>query len=309
MQILDRLIVPGLGIVIILATFILGVPLVYRVLLGILGLAAVGTYFTPQRVQVETRLAIAAAGLIILLIVSSTALWLSLVSFGAIAALQLPHRHTLRRNPATFTWLSALLKSARARRTGRVEGSGVADEETGVVAVSGDGKSRIQMPSWVLSLPAFVRVNVAGISGLVVGVLVLISVFLPWYGFLASAYGELAAGENLSLWAGAGELGLPAVRAFFFILLVLGVLSIISIGLPRAVAAIIAAVGFIVTLASYFYVFAEVEREAAELRSLGIGVTTLPAVGCLIAAVALLVMFVLQLIPRANRPRGAGGAG
>ena len=308
MHILERLIAPGLGVVIILATIILGVPIVYRVLLGILGLAAAGTYFAPHRVQVETRIVISALGLVILLIVSSTAFWLTLVSFGAIAALQLPHRHTLRRNPATFAWLSTVLKVARARQSGRADGSDAA-EGTGVAATAGDGKSRVQMPTVLRTLPGFVRVNVAGIGGLVAGVLVLASVFMPWYGFLASAYGEQAAGANLTLWAGAGELGLPALIAFFFILLVLGVLSIVSIGLHRAIAAIIAAVGFVVTLASYFYVFAEVEREAAELRSIGVGVTTLPAVGSLIAGLVFLVMFVLQLIPRANRSRVAGRTG
>lgn len=309
MQILDRFIVPSLGVVIILATFILDVLLVYRVLVGILGLAAISTYFAPRPVQVETRIAIAAVGLIILLIVSSTAFWLTLVSFAAIAAFQLPHRQTLRRNPATFAWLGTVLKAAQTRRFGRAASGGDAAKGTGSVAAAGDSKGRLQMPSAIHSLPGFVRVNVAGISGLVAGVLVLICVFMPWYGFLASAYGELVAGENLSLWAGASELGLPALRAFFFILLLLGVLTMISIGLPRAVGAIIAAVGFVVTLASYFYVFAEVEREAAELRSIGVGVITIPSAGCLITAVALLVMFVLQLIPRANRRRTTGGAG
>ena len=308
MHIVERLIAPGLGVVIILATIILDVPIVYRVLLGILGLAAAGTYFAPHRVQVETRIVISALGLVILLIVSSTAFWLTLVSFGAIAALQLPHRDTLRRNPATFAWLSTVLKVARARQSGRADGSDPA-EGTGVAATAGDGKSRVQMPSVIRTLPGFVRVNVAGIGGLVAGVLVLMSVFLPWFGFLAAAYGELAGGASVTLWAASGETGLPALRAFFFVLLVLGVFSIVSIGLPRAIAAIIAAVGFVVTLASYFYLFAEVEREAAELRSIGVDVLTLPTVGCIIAGMAFLVMFVLHLIPRANRSRGAGGAG
>ena len=116
MQIQERLIVPGLGIVILLSAFILGVPLVYQLLLGLLGLAAAGTYFAPSGVQVETRIAIAALGLIILLIVSSTAFWLTLLSFGAIAALQFPHRHTLQRQSATVTWLSTVLEAAQARR-------------------------------------------------------------------------------------------------------------------------------------------------------------------------------------------------
>ena len=304
MQIAERFIVSGLGIVILLVAFLLGVPLVYQVLLALLGLAAVGTYFAPPAVQVETRIVIAALGLIILLIVTSAAAWLALLSFGAIAALQFPHRHTLQRNPATIAWLNTVLKSAQARRAGRADGSGDAGEEGGERA--GDRESRFQMPSGVDALPGFVRVNVAGVSGLVAGVLVLTGVFMPWVGFLASAYGELAGGANLTLRAGAEELGLPALTAFFSLLLVLGVLSIISIGLPRAVAAIIAGAGFAVTVASYLYIFAEVEREAAELSTFGVDVITLPAAGALLAGLSLLVMFVLQLIPGANRSKRNG---
>ncbi len=301
MQIQERLIVPCLGVVILLSAFMLGVPLIYKLLLGLLGLAAVGTYFAPYRVQVETRVAIAALGLIILLIVSSTAFWLTLLSFGAIAALQFPHRHKLQRNPATIAWLRTVLAAAQARRFGMAEGSGDADEGAGVAAATVDGESRPQEPSGVGTLPGFVRMNAAGIGGLVVGVLVLLSVFMPWFGFLISAYGETAGGLNFNLRAAAQELNLPVLNGFFFILLVLALLSIVSIVLPRLVAAIAAGVGLAVTLASYLYVLAEVEREAAELSSIGVGATTLPAVGALLAGLCFLVMFVLQLIPAANR--------
>ena len=124
---------------------------------------------------------------------------------------------------------------------------------------------------------------------------------MPWYGFLVSVFGELVGGPNLTLRAGAEELELPALSAFFYILLVLGVLSIVSIGLPRLAAGIIAAAGSAVTPASYLYVFAEVEREAAEMRNIGFDALTIPAVGCLIAGLVFLVMLALHLIPAANR--------
>ena len=107
-------------------------------------------------------------------------------------------------------------------------------------------------------------------------------------------------GPNLSLRAGAEELGLSAVSAFFYLLLVLGVLSIVSIALPRLVAGIIAAAGFAVTLASYLYVFAQVEREAAATQHRRRRFDHSRA-GCLIAGFVFLVMLVLQLIPAANR--------
>lgn len=249
MQPYERLIVPSLGVVILLAAFLLGVPLVYKLLLGLLGLAAAGTYFVPHGVQVETRAAIATVGLVILLIVSSTAFWLTLLSFGAIAALQFPHRHALQRNPATIAWLSTVLKAAQARRAGRVGGGGGADEEAGAKAAAGDGESGPQAPSATGMLPGFVRMNLAGVGGLVAGVVVLLSVFMPWVGFLASAYGELAAG-SLSLRAASEELDLPALSWFFYVLIVLGALSVASVALPRAVAGMVAATGLVVTLAS-----------------------------------------------------------
>lgn len=294
------LIVPGLGVVILLATFVLGVPLVYQLFLGILGLAAAGTYFAPHRVQVETRILISAMGLIILLIVTSTAFWLTLLSFGAIAALQIQHRGTLQRSPATIAWLRTVVKAAQERRSGR-PGSGAAD--AGAMARAGSGESQLRAASGLVALPAFLRVNVAGIGGLVAGVVVLISVFLPWVNVLASAYGEMAADAHLTLRAAARELDLPALSAFFFVLVVLGVLSVLSIGLPRAVAGIIASAGLVVTLASYFYVFFEVESEATELSSIGVGVTALPAVGSMIAGLVFVAMSVLQIVPSLNQSR------
>ena len=286
MQIQERLIVPGLGIVILLSAFMLGVPLVYKLVLGLLGLAAAGTYLAPNRVQVETRVAIAALGLIILLIVTSTAFWLTLLSFGAIAALQFPHRHKLQRNPATIEWLGTVWRDIQARRSGRV-----------VEKVDGEGETTSP------TLPGFIRVNAAGIGGLVAGLLVLAAVFMPWYGFLISAYGETAGGENLTLRAASEELDLPVTTTFFYVLAGLGGLSVIAIVLPRVVAAIIAVLGLVTTIASYGYVVAQVEREVAELSQIGVGATTLPAVGALLAGACFLVMLVLQLIPGANRSR------
>ena len=142
--------------------------------------------------------------------------------------------------------------------------------------------------------------NVAGVGGLIMGALVLASVFMPWLAFLASAFGELAAG-NLTLRAAAEELELPALNWFFFALLALGAAGVICIALPRLVAAIVAAAGLFVTVGSYLYVFAQVEREVAELANIGVGVLTLPAAGALLAALCFLVMLVMQLIPGANR--------
>jgi len=232
---------------------------------------------------------------------------MSLLKFAIIAALQFPHRRALRRNTATFAWLSTSLKTAQASRPNTVigdgDGTGETDEEA--ANASGDGESSPLAPSAVGRLPESMRMDVAGIGGVVVGLLVILSVFMPWFGFLISTYGETAEGLNFTLAAGAEEFELPVFNVFFFIVLALGVLSVVSVGLHRAIAAIIAAIGLAVTLVSYIYVVGLVENEVAELSEIGVGVTAIPSVGCLLAGFAFLVMFILQLIPKADPTRGA----
>lgn len=299
MQMQERLIVPGLGVVILLSAFILGVPLVYKLLLMLLGLGAAGTYFVPHPVQVETRILIAVLGLLILLIITSTAFWLTLMAFGAIAALQVQHRHTLQRSPATIEWLNALLqRRSMAAREGAAGG--------GEEAADGDGGSA---PASVTSdLPAFVRVNVAGIGSSVLGALVLLSLFIPWVIFLVT-YDEEWESMSYTLLAAADTLENTFLRVLFGILLVLGLSSVASIVLPRAVAAILAVAGFLVTSFSWLYLFGEqlfAKAFFGDFIPPGVGAITFPFIGALLASVCFFVIFVLQLIPRLNKPRSKG---
>ena len=306
MQIQERLIVPGLGVVILLSAFILGVPLGYKLLLMLLGLGAAGTYFVPHAVQVETRIVIAALGLIILLIITSTAFWLTLMAFGAIAALQFQHRHTLQRSPATIEWVNALLqrRSMAAREAaGGGEEAAAGDGGSALAAVAGD-------------LPAFVRMNVAAIGSSVLGAIVLLSLFIPWVIFLVTYDQEVWEGVqeewrsmSYSLLAAAGTLENTAPRVLFGILLVLALPSIASIVLPRAVVAVVALAGFLVTSFSWLYFFGEqlfAKHFFADFVPPGVGAATLPYVGALLATFCFFVIFVLQLIPRLNKPRSKG---
>ncbi len=310
MQIQERIIVPGLGVVILLSAFVLGVPLVYKVLLGLLGLAAAGTYFAPHNVQVETRIAIAALGLVILLIISSTAFWLILLSFGAIAALQIPHRHTLQRSPATIEWLNAMLKRSGAP-AGEAAGGG-AGEETGSATAAGNGEST-QAPARLgaSDLPAFVRMNPAGIGSAILGALVLLSLFIPWVIFMVTYNDEWESMSHTLRGATEALEGNNVPLTFFYILLVVGLLSIASIVLPRAVVAIVAAIGWIVTAFSCLYFFGEQPFTKALFGDLdfvpsGVGAITFPYLGALLAGFCFTAIFVLQLIPRLNRSRGKG---
>ena len=296
----EQFITPGLGIVILLSSFLLGVPLAYQVLLALLGTAAIGTYFAPPAVQVETRIAIAAVGLIILLIVSSTAFWLALLSFGAIAALQLQHRHTLQRNPATITWLSELVKRVQARRSGRAAGGGE-EHEAGVG--TGDGESGPRMPIGVGSLPGFVRLNVGGIGSSVLGVVVLVSVLaLPWVGLLARGYGEWdSVTLTLSEADEAFRDDLPHIGSLALALIALAAATVVSVVLPRIVVGLVAAAGLALNVATYYYIYQEVE--GADL-GMGIDALAIPSGGAILAAICCIVIIVFQLIPRFNRSRG-----
>ena len=297
MQIQERLIVPGLGIIILLSAFILGVPLVYKLLLGFLGLAAFGTYFTPHAVQVETRVAIAALGLVILLLISSTAFWLILLSFGAIAALQIQHRRTLQRSPATIEWLSALLQQR----------STMAREAAGAGAAGGGESAQALAPSWTDTLPGFVRMNVAGVGSAISGVLALLSLFIPWVIFVVTINDE-SESTSFTLLSAVGTLESAVPLVFFGILLVLGLSSVASIVLPRAVAAIVAVAGLLVTSFTWFYfLFSEVFTKAimGDLDNIprGVGAAALPYLGVYLASICFLVIFLLQLIPRLNSSR------
>lgn len=294
----QRLIVPGLGVVIFVSAFILGVPLIYKVLLALLGLAAAGTYFSPPRVQVEMRIAAAALGLLILLI-NAPAFWLTLLSFGAIAALQVPHRHMLQRSSATVEWFNALVKRRPVRAEATGQGEGPPEGEMAPTEGQPSGKMGLDTSQ----LPGFLRVNVAGIGSAIMGVLVLVSLFIPWFVFLVT-YDEEWESRSFSLRAASETLQNDVPVTVFFILIVVALLSIASIVLPRVVVALVAVAGFLVTSFSWLYVFGEqlfAKHFLGEFPPPGVGAMTLPYAGALLATFCFFVMFVLQLVPRWNR--------
>ncbi len=143
MRIKEEYIVPALGAIALLSVFgfaTSGLSLVYPVLLGILGLAAVGTFFLPPAVQVEVRIAIAALGLIILVFYfSSVSFWLALLAFGAIGASQIRHGSVLTMPPHTVAYVKALLEKQGASGA-EVAGSGEA-AQTGLALGATDAAS------------------------------------------------------------------------------------------------------------------------------------------------------------------------
>ena len=105
----ERLVVPGLGVVILAGVLLLeGASTASTVVLGLLGVGAIATFFAPEPVQVETRIGIAAVGLLyLILFFGSWGLWLVVLGLGGIGALQIRHRSELQRTPVTIAWLNA----------------------------------------------------------------------------------------------------------------------------------------------------------------------------------------------------------
>ena len=118
----EEYIAPGLGVIILLSAFssaLSGASLIYVVLMVVLGIAAIGTYFAPHVVQVEVRVAIAALGLLLLVsYFSSLAFWLALLAFGMMGALQIRHGNVLQMPPQhTAEWLRGKLGQQGATGT------------------------------------------------------------------------------------------------------------------------------------------------------------------------------------------------
>ena len=289
MALQERIIVPALGGVILLAVLTMGAPVLYTVLLGLLGLAAVGTYFAPAAVQVETRVGIAVLGLLILIFYfSSLSFWLALLSFGAIGALQIRHRDTLQKNPATVAWLNAAL----ARRES--DGAKPAGE-----AASTDLGGALQR-----------RIHVAGIGAAVLGVAAVLSAFMPWVIYVVSYAGEsesltLTAIEAADLLEESYEGGAPLNNVFFGVGVVLALVSVVSMFLPRAVPIAVGAAGMLLTLLAFVYVY----TGFSDATPSGVSHTLLPHIGFLVTGGAFLAITVLHVIPAAYRPLGGSKSG
>ena len=188
MRIKEEYIVPALGAIVLLSVFgfaTSGLSLIYPVLLGILGLAAVGTFFLPPAVQVEVRIAIAALGLIILIFYfSSVSFWLALLAFGAIGASQIRHGSVLTMPPHTVAYVKALLEkqgAAGAEVAGSGgDGSGEADQTgaaaPGSAAKNAEGGQRRRHRG----LAMLARIRPAHWVAVGAGVVVFAAQFLEW---------------------------------------------------------------------------------------------------------------------------------
>ncbi len=324
MRIKEEYIVPALGAIALLSVFgfaTSGLSLVYPVLLGILGLAAVGTFFLPPAVQVEVRIAIAALGLIILVFYfSSVSFWLALLAFGAIGASQIRHGSVLTMPPHTVAYVKALLEKqgASGAEVAGSEGDGDGSGATPQTSDASDATGATAPAAAVQGLGLLrrmLRVNVGGIGGSVLGVFILFNLFLiPWVALTAAVEyrGETEFEvQGLRFQEVASEIaerlddGVPGM--LFIVLAVVAAVSTASVILPRWAVIVTCIAGMAVTLVSYIYIldrFGEIIDDYGFGSGLEASIVTLPHFGCLLAGGSFLVIAVLQLIPRFNGVRG-----
>ena len=321
MRIQEEYVVPGLGVVILLSAFSFaasGASLIYLLLMGVLGLAAIGTYFVPRPVQVEVRTAIAVLGLLLLLsYFSSLAFWLALVAFGAIGALQIRHVSTLRMPPQhTVDWLKGRLAQQAATATAPAE---AADGETTQSAAPSEteagGTTQVGAPVAppIDALRKRLRTNVGGIGGSVLGLFILLFIFtMPWVALVVSV--EFAGQSESDIAAFSfmeaaraidEETGDVIPRVLFILLAAVTLVGVASVVLPRIAVVTAGIAGMVLSIVSYVYIFGSFSEGGAGGEYLGVNVSlfTLPNIGFFFAGTFFFVMTILQIIPPFNRTK------
>ena len=324
MRIKEEYIVPALGAIILLSVFGFaadGVSPIYPVLLGILGLAAVGTYFLPAAVQVEIRIAIAVLGLMILVIYfSSVSFWLALLAFGAMGASQIRHGAMLSMPPKhTVAYVKTLLDKRGEAGTAGVESESDGGDGSGETPPKTDAsdETRAAAPAAALqglgALQRILRINVGGIGGSVLAAFILLSIFtMPYVAVVASVEyrGESESeSEGFTFLEVSQEIdeklddGIPGI--LLIVLAVVAAVSTASVILPRWAVIVAGITGMAVTLLSYIYIF-DAFSDAFERADFGsnVSILTIPHIGWFVAGGCFMAMTVLQLIPRLNRSKG-----
>lgn len=298
----DKFIVPVLGVVVVVSVFVLGTsfwPIGYVAILFVLGLAAMGTYFLPEQVQVETRIAIAALGLLVLIFMfSSLGFWLALLSFGAMGALQIRYRGILRMPPThTLEWLRALQVQRGRGGTEADDVSTDSGDEATAPAQQGEASSSMASGREIVG-----KAGIGGIGASALGIVILCTAVMPWFGLSFSG----SEAESLSSWKLVQDLRAedgdsPIPYGIAGATMALAFLASASVVLPRWVPAVVGIAGMAVMIFTFIYVVAVFRLD--EIPE-GSGVEPSFGVGFWLASLAFVLVSGLQLIPRPNRSSG-----
>ena len=290
----EQFVVPALGVVVLLSVFILGTsfyPLAYLIILGLLGLAAIGTYFLPPAVQIEMRIAIAALGVIVLVFTfNSLGFWLALMGFLGIGALQIRHRGVLQTPLHTVTWLQSL-QSGGGGVGGSAQTPESAEAGTGTEAGSSAGTASVQ----AAALRGGNIGSIGGIGAAVMGIIVLLATMMPWLTInTINIFGrgrQSFTGWQLSELIARGESDSSGPYTVAGIIAILAVLGVVSVALPRVVSVIVGILGVVAMSFIYLYL----HSESGDSRY---GQTFTLGFGFWLATLAFVLMAALQAIPR-----------
>ena len=283
----EQFVVPALGVVVLLSIFILGTSfysLACLIILGLLGLAAIGTYFLPPAVQIEMRIAIAALGVIVLVFTfNSLGFWLALLGFLGIGALQIRHRGVLQTPLHTVIWLQSL-------QSGGVGGSAQTPESaeagTGTEAGSSAGTASVQ----AAALRGGNIGSIGGIGAAVMGIIVLLATMMPW--LTINIFGQSFTGWQLAeLVARESDSSGPHTIAGIIVILA-AVLGVVSVALPRVVPVIVGILGVVAMGFIYLYLDSELGGDSRYGQTFTLGF------GFWLATLAFVLMAALQAIPR-----------
>ncbi len=218
------------------------------------------------------------------------------MSFGAIGALQIRYRDTLRNPPQTIGWLNDVL----ARRGAATSEAGQAESPDG----AGEASPAVVLPA----KPAFLRtkLSIAGIVSAVMGLMVLLTTGMQW--FSLDFAGE---SEAFSGWALARSLAEDGVGSLLYVfmatLVALALVSLASVVLPRVVPIIVGIAGLAVTIVTMFYIVDATGVTNVQAEEAGVMFSF--GGGAYLAALAFIVVAVLHFVPATYKPLGTGNTG
>ena len=346
-----QLVVPGLGVLILVSILFMalsGYHIGFMVVLGLLGLALIGTLFLPEGVQAEARIVLTVLGLLTLfLMIPAIGFWLALASFAAIGILIIENRRILRSNLHTLEWINSLTAGAAQTAAAPPVQPAAAPQPTAEAQTTApppaqpaaapqpmaeaqaaaappaqpadapqptaEAQAAVPPPAAAQPAPAppppaapqarasggaGLSVSVGGIIAAIMGLLVLVSVALPWYSVSFSGFG-FGSSESISGWefvSLAMEENEPQVLLGALLLAGMALVGIVSIILPKFVPMIAGLVGMLLL----GYVFVRVTAAVGDIGEAGISAGF--SIGFWLAFISFLIMFVVQLIPGTGRP-------
>ena len=148
---------------------------------------------------------------------------------------------------------------------------------------------------------ANLRLTVGSIGAPVAGLLVIASVFIPWILVMVTFGGEFES-EGVTLLEMGREGDEFLIQILPYLFFALGLVCMPAVVLLRGVGIAIGIAGMVVTLAAFLYIFVRFIVETEGASAMGISVLPVPHLGCLLTGGSFLLMTLLLVSRKFNRP-------